>query len=101
LIYIPLNHAKQIDIKLFQTVTTSQNSKFHLLYQSKIIKDPNYSTTFSSTPSTPNNEYIAFVETFRIWVSEVSYEGYKSDEIVVGQTISFVNIISNPPLQLS
>jgi len=29
-----------------------------------------------------------------IWVSEMSYEGYKSDEIVVGQMISFVNLKS-------
>ncbi|KAG5624700.1 hypothetical protein H5410_009918 [Solanum commersonii] len=27
-----------------------------------------------------------------IWVSEVKYEGYKSDEIVVGQSISFLNL---------
>ncbi|XP_049351737.1 uncharacterized protein LOC125816194 [Solanum verrucosum] len=27
-----------------------------------------------------------------IWVSEVNYEGYKSDEIVVGQSISFLNL---------
>ena len=27
-----------------------------------------------------------------IWASEVNYEGYKSDEIVVGQSISFLNL---------
>ncbi|KAG5575384.1 hypothetical protein H5410_055518 [Solanum commersonii] len=27
-----------------------------------------------------------------IWASEVNYEGYKSDEIVVGQSVSFMNL---------
>lgn len=30
----------------------------------------------------------------RIWISEVNYEGSKSDKIVVGQTSSFVNLKS-------
>lgn len=38
------------------------------------------------------DEYIDFVNTFRNLSSEVSYEGYESDWIVFGQTISFMNL---------
>ncbi|KAG5615769.1 hypothetical protein H5410_015593 [Solanum commersonii] len=35
-----------------------------------------------------------------IWVSEVKYESYKSDEIVVGQSISFLNLKATISIEL-
>lgn len=39
-----------------------------------------------------HDEYTNLLKHSGIWASEVNYEGYKNDKIVIGQSISFLNL---------